>query len=1090
MARLYSHTSNRLEVLADHLADVLREPPRSPFAPEVIVVQSQGMGRWLKLELAERLGICANVRFLAPEAFAHETFVALLADVPKQPRFTRDVLRWAVLESLSAAATDGLEAPELAHYLAASDPRHRYQLAEKLAFLFEQYPVHRPELVLEWDSGGAGDWQARLWRAVVERLGPAHPAALRRKLATLPPLPAGALPERLSVFGVSSLPQFHLGLLAWLGERLPVHLFRVEPSREYWSEIRTPRQQTRELARAGQPGLTADAAHHEVGHGLLASLGLAGRDFQKLLLEAGDWQDTDDFRAPGAATLLHALQDDILHLRNRGTEPDAPRLPIAREDDSLRVHCCHSPLREVEVLQDHLLDWFQREPTLRPREVLVMTPDIEAYAPALQAVFESPEDEARRIPFSLADRAARREHRVVDAFLRLLALPDTRLSAPEVLAPLETAAVRARFGLAERDVELARHWVRESGIRWGRDAAHKAAEGLPALPENTWRHGLDRLLLGQALPGDGQRLLAGILPYPEIEGDGADLLGRFGEYVETVFATVEALREPRTAGAWQEFLTGMLGRFFLEDEDCAEELGVTRAALADWRQQAERAGCASRLPLALAQEALGGALAEERYGSGFLTGGVTCCALKPMRSIPFRVIAVLGLNDGAFPRADARLAFDLMAAQPRPGDRSTRADDRYLFLETLLSARDRLHLSYVGRSQQDDTGLPPSVVVSELLDTVRQGFALAGADEPEALVKHLVTPHRLHAFSAAYFDGRDERLFSFSEQNLAASGVAGSRRRARAPFVAAPLSEPEPEFRQVNLESLIQFLLNPSKFLLKQRLGLAMPREFAALEDREPFAVAELDEYRLQQELLDTWLTRGRVEAALGETYRAAGRLPPGESGAVAFAEQRLLVEELGAKALDLIGGAAATRREVEFTSDGFQVRGVVAGVFGDRLLVLKPAKQANAKDLLRLWIALLAVNAGEGQSLSGGWVVARGEVREFAAPPEAAAELKRLLELYWQGLREPLPFFPKTSLAYAERRHGRAEDKRESALGAAAKVWEPASEKAGPGESEDEWISQCFGHAEPFDARFEEVALRVFGPLLDAEVARPRGRQ
>lgn len=1069
MPHLYSYTSNRLERLADHLADVLRRPPASPFAPETIVVQSEGMGRWLKLALAQRLGVWANGRFPFPEAFAQTAFAAVLPAVPAPSRFTRGVLVWLLMELLPAV-------PEVQHYLAGDDPRRLQQLADKLAGLFEQYPIHRPALVLDWEATRAEDWQARLWRAVVARLGATHPAALLHTLTALRQPDLARLPERVCVFGVAALPRFHLDLLAWLGQHREVHLFRLEPSREFWSHIRTPRQQARALTQAGRPETDAAALHFEVGHRLLASLGQAGRSFQELLLEAGDWQDTDDFQPPGTDTLLHALQDDILGLRDRGSA-DEPPLAFPPADDSVRIHACHSPLREVEVLQDHLLDWFQRDPTLQPRDVLVMTTDIELYAPAIQAVFESPEKEAQRIPFSLADRAARRESRVVDTFLRLLGLPDTRLTAAEVLAPLETPAVLDRFGLGESDLELFRRWVRETNIRWGRDAAHKAALGLPAWAENTWRHGLDRLLLGHALPGEGETLFGDILPYGEIEGNAADTLGRCCEYAAAVFAAVEALAQPRTLAGWQEHLLGLLDRFFTEDEDSAEELGVTRAALAELRQDASVAGFQELVPRTCLLEALTASLAEARYGSGFLTGGVTFCALKPMRSIPFRVIAVLGLSDGVFPRSDTRLAFDLLAQNPQPGDRSARAEDRYLFLETLLSARDGLHLSYVGRSLQDNSPLPPSVVVSELKETLQAGFTLAGSDAPDALVKHLEVQHPLHAFSAALFDGRDPRLFSYSAQNLTASRVAAAERSARRPFVAESLGEPDAAFRTVSLANLIAFFEHPAKFFLQQRLGLRLPRAEAGLEDREPFAIAGLEQYQLQQELVAAQLDGDELGATQLAWLRAAGRLPPGESGAVWFAAQREQAAALAARASAATGGLPATRREVDFTLGAFRVQGVVPQVFGERLWHWRAVKEVGAKDLLRLWLSLLAVNAaGDGAPLAGGGVLAREGDFQLTAPADAREPLAVLLYLYWQGLRYPLPFFPKSSLAYVQAvRKGSAEP-----LEAAQTAWAGSAHSQAVGEGEDEWFQQCFGHGEPFDGQFEAAAKAVFDPVLE----------
>ncbi|MFM1770851.1 MAG: hypothetical protein RJA22_3380, partial [Verrucomicrobiota bacterium] len=771
---LHLFTSNRMETLAEHLAHCLRTPLSSPLAEEIVVVRNKGMERWLRLELARQLGISARFRFEFPEEFIRQLLQQALPEAAAENPLQRDVLAWRIAAVLPDLQDHPAFAP-VRHYLEGRDERKLIQLSGRLANLFDQYQVFRPELVLDWDAGQAGRdpaaaWQAELWRAVTGHARGLHPAALARRFADALGQPRReGLPERVAIFGVSALPPFHLDMMGALAGRVQVNFFLLQPSREYWGDITSPREQDRIRRRALGAEEAAFDLHLESGNRLLASLGYLGRDFLKLLLGAGDWVATESFTEPGEETLLQAVQADLLHLRDRGAPgSETPRLAVGQDDDSLRIHVCHSPLREMEVLQDHILDWLAKDQTLQPRDIVVMMPDVATYAPFVQAVFGSPEGDAQRLPFSLADRGAREASHVVSTFLDLLALPTTRLGAATLLAPLDTAAVREKFGFSEREIERVRDWVRDLNIRWGIDAEHRAGLDLPRMDANAWRPGLERLLLGYAIaPGD-HRLFAGRLPFADVEGDAAELAGRLAEYAERAFALVRQLGEARPLGAWVELLEGVVGDFFAATEEAERELQLLRSTLADLRGQAAVAGFTRPLGLDALRERLEPALAEDLQQGGFLRDGITFCGLKPMRSIPFKVVCLVGMNDGAFPRPTQQASFDLMARQPRLGDRSTREDDRYLFLETLLSARQRLHLSHVGRGIRDNRESPPSVLISELLDYLEQGFYLEGTDpdgNDGALRERLVVPHRLQAFNTDYFNGQDARLFSYSQAN-------------------------------------------------------------------------------------------------------------------------------------------------------------------------------------------------------------------------------------------------------------------------------------------------------------------------------------
>jgi len=1075
------HTSNRLEALVAKLAEVVQTPLSSPLQPELVMVQSQGMARWLKLELAARHGICANYSFPFPKIFCADVLAANAAGAAEQPALSREAMLWEIMGLLPEMLYQPEFSP-LRHYLADGvDTRKRFQLASQIANLFDQYLVFRPELVLAWDEnrlGGASStqdpdelWQAALWRRLHQEKPEPHLAALFKAFhdqAARPEFKPQAVPARLSIFGISALPPSYLQIFRALGTRVDLHLFLLQPSREYWGAIVNARESERLRKAARHDDATAERLHLEPGNRLLASMGLLGRDFLNLVLDIADWDEDGMFLDPPEANLLQHIQSDIFHLRDRGRD-NCPKLAVEAVDDSLRVHSCHSPLREVEVLHDHLLDWFERDPNLSPRDVLVMTPDIETYAPFIQAVFDAPEDNSKRIPFSVADRGPSAASQVIRAFLGLLSLPATRLEATSVLRILEADPVRTKFGLGEPDLDTIRSWVRDTNIRWAKDAVHRESLGLPGLPENTWQQGMARLFAGYAMAGKEEQMFREVLPFEGVEGSRAEVLGRLAEYLKRLFDLVEQLRERRTIGQWEEVLLRALESFFQPDDQQLSETLLIRSALRELTDQAQAAGCTEAMDRAVMVESLDRALAEDRFGSGFITGGVTFCALKPMRSIPFKVICLIGMNDGTFPRADRHLGFDLMGQHPRLGDRSLRDDDRYLFLETLLSARERLHISYVGQSMRDNSELPPSVLVSELLDYVRQGYESPGEAK---LSEKVLVRHRLQAFSPAYFTGQDARFFSYSAENCRA-GQCGQAARAVPPsFLDAPLSEPGAEWREVAVSALAEFFCHPAKWLVTHRLGLRLEENEEALEEVEPFAVGSLESYSIRQELVERTLRGERSGEAL-RLLKATGRLPLGEAGALSYLGLQAGAEEFLERLRPHLGEGYTAPVQVDLKLGEFHLTGEIRRVTAKGLLHYRCAK-LKARDLLRLWVEHLALNgASAGGADLGAVLVGSDATREAPPPAAATALLSGLLELYWQGLTRPLRFFPQASLAYADA------VSKPNPLAAARVSWEGNEFAKVPAESNDPYLDLCFHNVDPLDEEFQQIAQAVFGPLL-----------
>ena len=760
-----------LETLGELATTLLAQPLREPFAPALVVVPSQGMGRWLTLELARKQGIAMQLEVQLPAKFVWDLSRLVLGQLPEQSAFSPSTLAWRLYDWLCEPGNLA-EAPRLAHYLEGGDERRRLSLAGKIADVFDQYLLYRDDWLAAWernellDLGADEAWQALLWRELT-RDGHPHRARLLDDLLRrlYDQAPIADLPERLLVFGISSLPTHHLRVLEGLARHTEVVICALNPCREAWGEIRDIRELARQpLSAAANQESSPDDWYLDVGHPLLASLGKQGRDFfdglfalassegsQEIGLYSADEDLHDD-------SLLQALQNDILRLRTRQADE---RLVLRDDDRSLEVHIAHSPLREVEILHDQLLARFAADPQLTPDQVVVLTPDIERYAPYIEAVFAYKAGAQREstpwIPFSLADRSLRAEIPLIEAFLNLLALPESRFAAEEILAWLEQPAVASRAGIEREDLPLLRDWLHAAGVRWGRDAQHREQLGLPADNAFTWRQGLDRLLLGFAAPpqlaGEQAPLLGDSWPLDALEGGRAQLLGRLVGFVERLGALARELQRPRSLAEWAETLLGLIDGLF-DEREAGDTLLLLSRACAALKEQAAAAGIERPLELALIRQQLSAALEQGSGASGFLTGAVTFCTMVPMRSLPFRLVCLLGLDDGALPRRTPAVGFDLISQKPRRGDRVRRLDDRYLLLETLLSARGALYLSYVGRDPRDNAVLPPSVLISELLEAVDMtAIAPSGKASARLLIAHPLQPFAPGNFSGGIHSG-------------------------------------------------------------------------------------------------------------------------------------------------------------------------------------------------------------------------------------------------------------------------------------------------------------------------------------------------
>lgn len=894
--------ANQPEQLRDLVVHFVSAYPLAVLETETVLVQSNGIAQWLKLALAgdtspsdgsiAGLGIASCLSLQMPGRFIWQLYRAVLGaqQIPEHSVFDKDELCWRLFKLLPLLA-DKLEFQALAGYLADdTEQRKQHQLALKLADLFDQYQVYRADWLQAWSQGNdilidargqqrslsaADRWQAALWRAVLDDVPDSEKALSRASLhqqfltaaaaVNANNRPAG-LPRRVIVFGISSLPQQMLEALAAIAPYTQVLLAVHNPCQHYWADIVADKDLLRQGIGRQQPKQSANAAavlqgapptpqsQSQHGHPLLAAWGKQGRDYIALLdqfdqtmahrfLFAG--QRVDLFSNASESSLLGQLQNDILELRSlTETKQHWPVLSL-QQAGSICFATAHSALREIEILHDDLLAQFSADPQLKPADVMVMVPDINQYAAAIAAVFgRFSRDDARYIPFTIADQSALAKEPLLLALQSLLRLQHQRFTVSTMLDLLQLPAIQQKFALTDADLPVLQGWIEAANIRWGLNEEQRASLGLPdGLWQNSWQAGLQRMLLGYAIghAGSWQQ----IAPLPEVSGLTAELAGKLATMLVLLEQYWQQSQLQLTPADWVPWLQQLLADFFLPvDEHQSELILRLQQALQDWLSQCERSGLATPLCLSVVAQSWLDGFDRQGLAQRFLAGAVNFATLMPMRAIPFAQIHLLGMNDGEFPRKMLRQDFDLMAHSYRPGDRSRRDDDRYLLLEAVLSARKRLRISWVGHSVHDNSERPPSVLTSQLRDHLSTGWRLqldGKIVSGEEMLDALTLQHPLQAFSRRYLGSAT--LCSYQHEWLALHQPQQNHAVAE-----AQLTLPD-ELPLWDLRRFSAFLKDPVQFFFRQRLKIQLEYEDSRLSSSEDFSLDALQRWQLQQRL-------------------------------------------------------------------------------------------------------------------------------------------------------------------------------------------------------------------------------------------------
>ncbi|WP_439287992.1 exodeoxyribonuclease V subunit gamma [Lonepinella sp. BR2904] len=1004
--------SNDLDVQKDILCELLKlDPLDDPFESETILVQSPGMAQWLQLQLASKQGISANFHFPMPASFIWQQYVDNLPNVSEQSQFSKEVMTWRLMRLIKQ--TDFRPILDYLHYSSQSEQQKLYQLARKIADLFDQYLVYRPQWISAWEQDQPQiiideivsqqkqidsnfkqrieqdvAWQGKLWRALIAEVAHKdHPIQHRANLHNeyLQLSHYNNLPKRLFIFGISALPKTYLETLSAMAEYCDVHLFFNNPSQYYWGDIVDPifaqkralkiltERKTGEQKSFFKPTqldeylsnkqeVTAEDEHLSIGNPLLATWGKLGRDFFYLLSQL----DSQEIQANTELTtdnhLLTQIQRRILHL----APSEAGSLHFDAADQSISFHACHSPMREVEVLHDYLLQCFTDDNTLTPKDIVVMVADIDRYAPYIQAVFGQYQQkikdsqghwdyDKRYIPFSISDQTLSESDVLLATFLNLLRLKESQFSAEDVLALLDIPAIRHRFGITLNDLENLRYWVKESGIRFGLDKQSSQGQNF-----NAWQAGVERMLLGFALREENGIWQQDQLGFDNSYGLNSRLVGALASFIEQLSWWHDTLSQSHAITEWEVKLTELLKQFFNPEPHTVEMLRYIENGIQQVSLLLQALHFDELLAAEVVADVLTEKLNEQANSLKFLVGKVSFCTLLPMRSIPFKVVCLLGMNEQDYPRNQLPNSFDLMQYHRQKGDRFRRDDDRYLFLEALLSAQERLYISYVGQSIIDNRPLQSSVLVNQFLDYLAENLDYDCQSKEND--KPLVYYHAMTAWSPKNFSEK-HRTFAKEWANIA------NAKQVPADFVQAQSVESKPEISliQINCEQLINFVKNPVQFFFEKRLDVYFRENDEQIIDTENFALDGLTLYQIQQDLL---MEKDLDVVDYFAQLKVKGMLPRGEFAHIYQHQVRSEIEQFR-EVLSAYQGQSAQTQYVDLT---FDIEGKVVQLTGyiNQLLSTENGLQrvqwtaAKHKDSYMIenwlyWLMQLACN-GENQ--------------------------------------------------------------------------------------------------------------------------------
>ncbi|MDH2997738.1 exodeoxyribonuclease V subunit gamma [Pasteurellaceae bacterium LFhippo2] len=961
--------SNQLGAQKDLLIKILEQDPNpNPFKSETILVQSIGMAQWLQMQIASETGVAGSVQFPYPTSFLWQQYRLLFPELPKENIFERSTMVWRLMRLIP----DYLTRPEfasLSSYLQQPDQLKLYQLASKIADLFDQYLVYRPQWLIHWESNQpqlvveeirnsafsknrdfqdieqSNLWQSILWNALVADIkkdsdevifNTSHRAYLQQryfdKLENLTEQEKDKLPKRIFVFGISSMPISQLAVLKKLSEYCRVYLFFTNPSEVFWADSREDKIIEKLALNQALSQQEFDSLLAEQGNPLLVTWGKQGKEFLNLLTEAEiDANYIPDFDYLDNESLLTQIKQAIFKFEH------SSQFNLAEQDKSIQIHSCHSKMREVEVLHNNLLQQFEQNPDLSPKDIIVMSADIDSYAPYINAVFSRYErGDKRYIPFTLSDQKINFIDPIVASFLSLLTFKERKFTVEEVLDLFDVNAIKDKYQLKSEQLFTLRKWVNNAGIRAGLDQQNPNWQNY-----NSWENGLNRLLLGVSLKEENNSW-QGIISFDESYGLGAELTGHFAKFIDNLTGWIKFIQQPQSLENWHTTLIQLVDNFYQDSNESSDTLLNLRKAIESVIETIQQANFTQEITIDVLTQLFEQQLSEQRSNLNFLVGRVNFCTLLPMRAIPFKMVCLLGMNEGEFPRQQTLNSFDLMQYAPQKGDRARRDDDRYLFLEALLSAQQTLYISYVGQSLTSSAEKLPSVLVSQLTDYINENLA----DEQKFPVQH----HAMTVFSPKNFiDGNisyDKEWLELKNKQLNVDNFLTKLNIDKANLPT-----------EIDLSELIRYLQDPVAYFFNHHLGVYFKFDDQQNLESEHFNLNNLEKYNLRDDLLN--LNEEQIENFFNnETLK--GNLPVNAFSTIAQNELLESIKSLKSALATYLAkesGIYEIDLKVICQEQAVNLVGNIPNYFGNEI-VLWRVGDLRDKDMIQAWVYHLAICA------------------------------------------------------------------------------------------------------------------------------------
>lgn len=1002
------YISNNITNLANKLAINIKSHPLGIFQKEFLIVQTEGMSKWISVKMAEKNQIFSNFEFLSPNSLLFDLFK--LAGIRNKGLYETNNLKWIVYKILGSKEFQNKFNKTYQYF--EKDTIKKLQLATKTADLFDQYVIYRSDYIRAWNDNKTNElkrafafheeWQKWIWLQIKEKyrsydydkvqmrdlLLEKFENDIKFKQEVIKKFP------RISLFGFSVFTPFHLEVFVKLSRAivsLDFYLFSPTPESFWFHDI----AEKTKLKIEHYSGKKAVDLKLETGNQLLMNQGKSAKNLFLMLFESDDFINVMDNESlvvePKRNSLLHIIQNDIYN-----NTPNSNREKLSLEiitDGSLQIASNHTPAREIENLYSYILKQID-ENGYSPKDIIVQTTNIDLYSPYIKAIFDNT---STRIPYTIADRSFSGTDNLVGIVKTILSLQKDEFTSEDILQLLEFDAIRKKFEIS--NLKIIRTLVKSANIRHGIEGEIENDTLLVS-----WKYGLERILLGYAIKDDSLFHLPdksySILPLDIVEGEYAKEGLKLKRFVDTLIEFVTKRNKPRKLMQWSEYVLELINEILEIDDKQIAELNyildkLTLSEIIDKLIDDD-------LPYEVFSKAFIDTLYADNRSSKFISGKVTFCSMIPMRSIPYKIIAILGLNKNIFPRQTVEFSFDLMQSERRWGDRNVKQTDKYLFFETLLSAEEKLYLSYIGQDIKDNSEIPPSSLVDEVVEYI------ANSSDVENLSDNLVIKHSLNNYNRKYYseDFPDYYTYlNYGDDNNFSN--------------IEKIDDGELNVdKKIRLKDLISFYKNPYKWYFNKKLKIFYNEEKILLPKTEIFELDNLEKYTLKNEIVKSDLI-SNIDDYL-ETKIISGKLPLKNMSIYEVEKTKEELKDLMIKFNEIINGSTEQTYNIDISENNYSIYGDIANIYNNKMIFVNVSKN-NSKTLVQLqisrWICSKAnLPVEEFILINKEKDKLKITVLEKSDQNNSSLKLNKVAEKYFEGFEKIIPFYPKASFAYLER--------------------------------------------------------------------------